>query len=211
FRVLARYFGIGEPINSTKGKKIFLDIADELLNKDHPGLHNQAMMEFGAMLCKPKNPDCNVCPARAGCYAFNHDAIAVLPQKLKTVKIRERYFNYLVITDGDTILMNKRDEKDIWANMYDLPVIETPGRLTSSEIVTLPQVKDLFEGEIRIMDTHTIKKHVLTHQHLHVQFIRIANRPIKLEQKWFYTNVNNLEKLPLPKIIFIFINNLFNL
>ncbi len=211
FRVLARYFGISEPINSTKGKKIFRDIADELLNKDHPGLHNQAMMEFGAMLCKPKSPDCSICPVRAGCYAFNHDAIAVLPQKLKTVKIRERYLNYLVITDGDTILMNKRDEKDIWANMYDLPLIETASHLSSSEIIELPQAKEFFGEEIHILDTFPIKKHVLTHQHLHTQFIRIANRPIKLEQKWFYTNVNNLEKLPLPKIIFIFINNLFNL
>ncbi|MDB5144868.1 MAG: mutY [Mucilaginibacter sp.] len=211
FRVLARYFGISEPINSTKGKKIFQDIADELLNKEHPGLHNQAMMEFGAMLCKPKSPDCGICPVRAGCYAFNNDAIAALPQKLKTVKIRERYLNYLLITDGDTILMNKRDEKDIWANMYDLPLIEMPVRLSSSEVVALPQVKEFFGEEITIIDTFPIKKHVLTHQHLHAQFIQIANRPIKLEQKWFYTNVNNLEKLPLPKIIFIFINNLFNL
>jgi A/G-specific adenine glycosylase len=107
--------------------------------------------------------------------------------------------------------MNKRDEKDIWANMYDLPVIETQGDLSSSEIITLPQVKDLFEDEIRIIGTSLIKKHVLTHQHLHVQFIRIDSRPIKLEQKWFYANVNDLKKLPMPKIIFIFINNLFNL
>jgi A/G-specific adenine glycosylase len=211
FRVLARYFGISEPINSTKGKKIFRDIADELLNREHPGLHNQAMMEFGAMLCKPKSPDCGVCPVRAGCYAFNHDAIAILPQKLKTVKIRERYLNYLVITDGDTILMNKRDERDIWANMYDLPVIETPAGLPSSEVVVLLPLKEFFDEEIQIINTVHIKKHVLTHQHLHVQFIQIANRPIKLEQKWFYANVKELEKLPLPKIIFIFINNLFNL
>jgi A/G-specific adenine glycosylase len=107
--------------------------------------------------------------------------------------------------------MNKRDEKDIWANMYDLPLVEMPVRLSSSEVVALPQVKEFFGEEITIIDTFPIKKHVLTHQHLHAQFIQIANKPIKLEQKWFYTNVNNLEKLPLPKIIFIFINNLFNL
>ena len=211
FRVLARYFGIGEPINSTKGKKIFQDIANDLLNKEHPGLHNQAMMEFGAMLCKPKNPDCERCPVRTGCYAFNNNAIAILPQKLKTVKIRERFFNYILVTDGDTILMNRRDEKDIWANMYDLPLIETSAPLAPSEVIALPQVKEFFGDNIRIKETFTIKKHVLTHQHLHVQFIQIADTPIKLEQKWFYSNVKNLEKLAMPKIIFIFINNLFNL
>jgi A/G-specific adenine glycosylase len=211
FRVLARYFGISEPINSTKGKKIFQEMANDLLNREHPGLHNQAMMEFGAMLCKPKSPDCEICPVRAGCYAFNNDAVTALPQKLKTVKIRERYLNYLLVTDGETILMNKRDEKDIWANMYDFPLIEMPVRLSSPEVVALPQVKEFFGEEITIIDTFPVKKHVLTHQHLHAQFIQIANRPIKLEQKWFYTNVNNLGKLPLPKIIFIFINNLFNL
>jgi A/G-specific adenine glycosylase len=211
FRVLARYFGISDPINGTKGKKLFQDIANDLLNKEHPAQHNQAMMEFGAMLCKPKNPDCKICPVRSECYAFNNNATAVLPQKLKKTKIRERFLNYLLITDQDTILMNKRDEKDIWANMYDLPLIETTARLSSAEVITLPQVNELFGREVKIIDTFPIKKHILTHQHLHVQFIHIDSMPIKLEQKWFYTNVNNLEKLPLPKIIFVFINNLFNL
>jgi A/G-specific adenine glycosylase len=211
FRVLARYFGISDPINGTKGKKLFQDIANDLLNKEHPAQHNQAMMEFGAMLCKPKNPDCKICPVRPECYAFNNNATAVLPQKLKKTKIRERFLNYLLITDQDTILMNKRDEKDIWANMYDLPLIETTARLSSAEVITLPQVNELFGREVKIIDTFPIKKHILTHQHLHVQFIHIDCTPIKLEQKWFYTNVNNLKKLPLPKIIFIFINKLFNL
>lgn len=211
FRVLARYFGISEPINSTKGKKIFQDIAGELLNKEHPGLHNQAMMEFGAMLCKPKSPGCEVCPVRTGCYAFDNNAITILPQKLKKTKIRERFLNYLLITDGDTILMNKRDEKDIWANMHDLPLIETSTYLAASEVSALPQTKEFFGENIKIIETFVVKKHVLTHQHLHAQFIHIANKPIKLEQKWFYTNVKNLKKLAMPKIIFIFINNLFNL
>lgn len=211
FRVLARYFGISEPINSTKGKKIFLNIAHDLLDKEHPGLHNQAMMEFGAMLCKPKNPDCEICPVRTGCYALNNDAISALPQKIKKTKIRERYLNYLVVTDGNSLLMNKRDEKDIWANMYDLPLIETTSRLSPSEVITLPYVKEFFGSDIQIIETFPVKKHVLTHQHLHAQFIHIGNKPIKLEQKWIYANTNSLKSIPLPKIIFIFINNLFNL
>jgi A/G-specific adenine glycosylase len=211
FRVLARYFGIREPINNTRGKKLFQDLANDILNKEHPGLHNQAMMEFGAMLCKPKNPDCEICPVRPGCYAHNNKAIAELPQKLKKTKIRERFLNYIVVTDGDTILMNKRDEKDIWANMYDFPLLESTHQLTDEEVVLLPEFKKYFGENILIANVFPIKKHILTHQHLHTQFIHINNKPIKLEQKWFYIDVNNLKNIAMPKIIFIFINKLFNL
>jgi A/G-specific adenine glycosylase len=211
FRVLARYYGISEPINSTKGIKLFRGIADDLLNKEHPGLHNQAMMEFGAMLCKPKSPECAVCPVRAGCYAFANNMINVLPQKLKKAPVRERFFNYLLVSDGSTILMNKRGEKDIWANMYDLPLIETPTALSSSEVIALPETREFFGDNIEIITTFPIKKHVLTHQHLHTQFIYVANKPLKLEPGWFYVDIKELENLPSSKIIFQFLNHFFDL
>ncbi|MFI5160181.1 MAG: A/G-specific adenine glycosylase [Sphingobacteriales bacterium] len=210
YRVLARYFGIEEPINSPKGKKLFQGLADEILNQDHPGLHNQAMMEFGAMLCKPKSPDCGICPVREGCYAFDHDKVSVLPQKLKTVKVRDRFFNYFLVTDGDKVLMNKRDEKDIWANMYDLPLIETPSFTPPGDVTGLLQTKEFFGESIKITDAFSAKRHILTHQRIHVQFIRIEAQHVKLEPKWFYIEVENLKTLAFPKIINIFIANLFN-
>lgn len=210
YRVLARYFGIEEPINSTKGRKMFQEIADEVLNREQPGLHNQAIMEFGAMLCKPKSPDCGICPVRQGCYAFNNDKIAVLPQKLKTVKVRERFFNYILVTDEDRVLMNKRDEKDIWANMYDLPLIETSSYLPPEKVTELLQAKEFFGNNIKIINAFSAKKHILTHQRIHAQFIRIENQPIKLEQKWSFIEVEKLKLLALPKVINIFITNLFN-
>jgi A/G-specific adenine glycosylase len=210
YRVLARYFGIDEPINSPKGKKLFQGLADELLNHDHPGLHNQAMMEFGAMLCKPKSPDCGVCPVRQGCYAFTHDKISQFPKKLKTVKVRDRFFNYILVTGGDKVLMNKRDEKDIWANMYDLPMIETSSYQPPDEVTKLLQIKNYFGEEVKVSAAFAAKKHILTHQRIHAQFIRIENQPIKLEQKWVFIEVENLKYLALPKIINIFITNLFN-
>ncbi|MBV8390205.1 MAG: A/G-specific adenine glycosylase [Mucilaginibacter sp.] len=211
FRVLARYFGISEPVDSHKGKKLFQEVANDILSKDNPGLHNQAIMEFGAMLCKPKNPDCAICPVRSGCYACTNNAISELPKKLKKSKIRERFLHYIVVTDGDTILMNKRDEKDIWANMYDFPLFESSHRLSAEQVLALPEFKSYFGENSQIIDIYPIKKHVLTHQHLYAQFIHVRDKPIKLEQKWFYTNVNFLKKFAMPKIIFIFINNLFNL
>ena len=134
YRVLARYFGIYDAINSTTGKNTFQSLATNLLNKQNAALHNQAMMEFGAMLCKPKNPACGICPVHVGCAAFLNNATTVLPVKLKTVKVRERFLNYFLVTEGNTVLMNKRGDKDIWANMYDLPVVETHRMLPAHEL-----------------------------------------------------------------------------
>jgi len=210
YRVLSRYFGIDTPINSTQGKKQFQQMADEVLNHDEPGLHNQAMMEFGAMLCKPKNPACGICPVRLGCYAFKHNAINALPVKIKKVKIRERYFNYFLITDGDKLLMNKRNESDIWANMYDLPLIETKNLLSVEELILLPEFIEYWGTDAKIAEVVVPKKHVLTHQHLHVRFISLAQMPVKFKDDWIFIVRRNLKKLALPKVIFIFLDKFLN-
>ena len=211
YRVLARYFGIDEPINSTKGQKIFQQIADELLDKQHPGLHNQTMMEFGAMLCKPKNPDCAGCPVREGCYAFANNAISALPVKLNKLKIRERYFNYFLITDGDTVLVNKRGDKDIWANMYDLPLIETASLTALDELIYMPEVKEFFGDAIIIPEAPVVKKHVLTHQRLYVRLIKLKGQPVKLKEDWFFTPVEEMKHLAIPRIVFLFLEGIFDL
>jgi A/G-specific adenine glycosylase len=211
YRVLARYFGIEEPVNSLKGKKTFQSVADDLLNKQSPGLHNQAMMEFGAMLCKPKNPACGICPVREGCFAFLNNSVNSLPVKLNKVKVKERYFNYFLVTDEDNVLMNRRDEKDIWANMYDLPLIETTALLTPGELMASTEVKDFFGDNIDIAEVSPIKKHILTHQRLYVRLVTLNHKPVKLKESWFYISVENLRKLAIPRIVFIFIKNIFNL
>jgi A/G-specific adenine glycosylase len=212
YRVLARYLGIYEPINSTTGKKTFQNFANDFLNKKNPALHNQAMMEFGAMLCKPKNPGCGICPVHLNCYAFTHNATTALPVKLKTVKVRERFLNYFLITDDDTVLMNKRGDRDIWANMYDLPLVETDALLPLHELQNLPQVKDIFGPDMEFTDNLIpVQKHILTHQRLFIRLIKTTSKPIKLQQNWFYTTVENLQNLALPKAIFILVKNIFNL
>ncbi|MBD1385744.1 A/G-specific adenine glycosylase [Mucilaginibacter rigui] len=209
YRVLARYFGIDEPINSPKGKKTFQKIADDVLDNARPALHNQAIMEFGAMLCKPKNPACGICPVRMDCIAFKTNATTCLPVKLKTVKIRKRYFNYMLISDGEKILMNKRNEGDIWANMYDLPLVETPELMDIVELLQLPQMKNL-GSNIALKDNSAIIKHVLTHQQLYIRFLILKDFPKELQENWFYADIENLKNLALPKPIFIFIKYFFN-
>jgi A/G-specific adenine glycosylase len=211
YRVLARYFGIFEPINSTQGKKIFQSAANDLLNKKNPALHNQAMMEFGAMLCKPKNPACGICPVRTGCYAFTHNATTGLPVKLNKLKVRERFFNYFLVIDGNSILMNKRGENDIWANMYDLPMVETTALLSIDELVQLQEVKTIFGNNLNIIEDSPVRKHILTHQRLFVRMIKTDNYPINMSENWSYFSFENLQELALPRIIFILIKNIFNL
>jgi len=209
YRVLSRYFGIDEPINSPRGKKMFQQIADDILDRDRPALHNQAMMEFGAMLCKPKNPACGICPVRTGCEAFKTNATTYLPVKLKTVKIRKRFFNYVLITDGKKILMNKRDDRDIWANMYDLPMIETTELLEPYELLKLQEL-EVFGANINLKDNSGVIKHLLTHQHLFIRFLIMDDFPPKLQPNWFYTDIENLKEMALPQRIFIFIKYFFN-
>lgn len=211
YRVIARYLGIDEPINSTNGKKVFQAAANELLDMKNPGLHNQAMMEFGAIICKPKNPACGICPVRTGCYAFTHNAVNSLPVKLNKIKIRERYFNYFLIIEGDKVLVNKRGPADIWANMYDLPLIETSALLTPDELFNHPGVIDFFGAGLKITEISLVKKHVLTHQRLYVRLVRLKSRPVKQKDEWFYIPVEKLKELALPKIVFVFIKNIFNL
>jgi A/G-specific adenine glycosylase len=211
YRVLARYFGVSEPINGTQGKKIFQKLADEVLNKQQPGLHNQAMMEFGAMLCKPKNPACGICPVREGCYAFLNNAAGSLPVKLKKLKIKERYFNYLLIIKGDKILLNKRGENDIWANMYDLPLIETREFSQPEAIILQPVALKYFGENIIIEESSEVYKHILTHQRLYVRFLKLETEPVDLQENWFYADLNDLKKFAFPKIIFIFIKYFFSL
>jgi A/G-specific adenine glycosylase len=210
YRVIARYLGIFEPINSTAGKKLFQQAANDFLNKKNSATHNQAMMEFGAMLCKPKNPACGICPLRLDCYAFKHNATTFLPVKLKTVKVKQRFFNYFLYTDGEHILMNKRDESDIWANMYDLPMIETGIQLSVDELLTDNELVTYFGEHPEIKAVSEVKKHILTHQQLFIRFITIAKQPLRIKPNWVFIKVENLETLPLSKVIFIFLDNFLN-
>ncbi|WP_295772106.1 A/G-specific adenine glycosylase [uncultured Mucilaginibacter sp.] len=209
YRVLARYFGVDEPINSTKGKKLFQQLADEVLDKEQPGIHNQAMMEFGAVLCKPKNPACGICMVRLGCEAFKTNATTQLPVKLKTVKVKERFFNYFLIIDSSRILMNKRTGNDIWTGLYDLPLVETSTLTETNEIVTLPEVKAYFGPTLEIEEAFGLQKHVLTHQRLIIRFVKVKGKPVHFEPDWFYVDIEELHKLALPKIIFKFLTNFF--
>jgi A/G-specific adenine glycosylase len=203
FRFLSRYFGINIPINSTEGKKTFSAIAAEILNTDDPGTHNQAIMEFGARQCKPASPNCNMCPLTTSCYALKNNMIDVLPVKLGKTKIRERFLNYFLIKKEDAIYLNKRTQKDIWQNMYDLPLIETTKELSETELMQMQEWKELFgHQKIEIKNISEVK-HVLSHQHLYTRFwkIEFINKKYDISDKYLLVSEESLKHYAFPKLI----------
>lgn len=178
FRVLSRLFGIKTPIDSTKGKKEFQLIAESLLNKNTPGEHNQALMEFGALQCIPQNPDCKSCPYNPDCIAFNSGLTELLPVKRGKTKTRRRYFNYLVISENNHIYMNKRKQNDIWRNLYDFPLIEDKIKSDINELST--QIKKIVaDSDLLFHEVTDWEKHVLSHQHIYYRFIYMEIPPQK--------------------------------
>lgn len=173
YRVLARYFGIDTPINSSKGIKEFKLLAQELIDKKQPASFNQAIMEFGAIQCKPKNPDCISCPFKNSCVALQKNKVSELPVKIRSAKARKRYFNFLVVIsdDGKTIL-EKREGKGIWQNLYQFPLIETKTEANYETLFELAKQKDNLKAlsfELILYNKDTIV-HKLSHQHLHTKF-----------------------------------------
>ena len=210
YRVLSRLFDIDTPININEGQTLFSQLADNLLNRKQPGLHNQALMEFGALHCTPKNPNCLLCPLQAQCLAFAHQTMMLRPVKLQKVKVTTRYFNYLVIRMNDNAYLHKRSNNDIWKNLYDFPCIESEKPMTVEEVVDTEQFQQLLEGNtFKISKVSPIYTHKLTHRTILAQFIEI-----KLEQKLlqietkdlFLTRETELANFPIPRLIDLYLN-----
>jgi len=206
FRVLARYFGINTAINSPAGKKEFYALANELLYLPDPALYNQAIMEFGAIQCKPKSPDCANCPLHTGCYALKNELIKVLPVKISKGQKKERYFNYLVCATETEVIMRQRQAGDIWQHLYDFPCLETAGLITASDVLFNNQVQDL-AGADAVPYFVSYKRHILTHQIIHVQFFKLKNYIFNFskQRELNWVSIVGLNELPQPIVIHDFL------
>lgn len=119
YRVLARYFGITTPVGTSEAKKEFTLLAQRLLPEKEASAFNQGMMDFGALQCTPKNPDCLSCPLQSSCKAFQMGRTAFLPVKKPAVKPQERHLVYIYVRfDGETPI-RRRGAGDIWQGLYE--------------------------------------------------------------------------------------------
>jgi len=203
YRVLARYYGIDLPINSSEGIAHFKELAKKVMDIKNIRDYNQGIMEFGALQCTPKNPDCNACPLQRGCVAFTTNKINALPVKIKKNRVHNRYFNYLVLLDENKkTLLQQRKGKGIWQNLYEFPLLETENYIDQGEVTErLQELVKLEEpSEIYLYNENKIV-HKLSHQHLHTRFW-IINFESKLEKGM---PLAELHKYPVPVLIADFI------
>jgi len=204
FRVLSRYFDIETDIASSGAKKEFTALAKELIPNDNPAIFNQAIMEFGALQCVPKNPDCEICVLNSGCLALKYNKVNELPVKLKKTKVTNRYFNYIVFSDeNQDLIIRKRIEKGIWHNLYEFPLIETETDLDSLSVFELIYEKYGQKNEILSIKPLNESRiiHKLSHQHLHITFFKVEVKGV-LEGAISY---ESMILYPFPIVIYNFI------
>lgn len=207
FRILSRIFGIDTAVNTPDGRKTFALLATQLISKTDPALHNQAVMEFGALFCTPVNPKCADCGFKETCFAFQHDLVSQLPFKTAKKKSRNRYFFYLVIEKNKSLLMKRRDERDIWHGLFDFPLIEKSRAVKPENVVADARRQKWFRGASDI----TISKkyrHILSHQVIYCRFITVKalqNAPIAPQALAFYTP-RQVARLPKPALISRFLD-----
>ncbi len=206
YRFLSRFYAEQTPIDSTQGKRLFFTLAKEMLESHKALVFNQAIMEFGALQCKPASPDCPVCPFNSKCLSYAKNKVNDYPIKSKKIKVRNRYLNYLHIILKDSILLKKREDNDIWKGLYELPLIETKSESSIKALFKMKEWKSIFkETDLHIIDEPRKITHRLSHQQLHIIFyqIKIEHNFDSLNSFTDYTKIliEDIDKYAVPKVI----------
>jgi A/G-specific adenine glycosylase len=208
YRVLSRFFGITDPIDTNSGKKRFHDLASELIQGTDPGMHNQAIMEFGALQCTPKKPNCPDCPLQEKCFAFGAGKVGELPVKQNKTRQRDRYFNYLVFATTECTWLRKRTGNDIWKNLFEFPMIETSEKTDPTYLFTQKDFLDFGNLlEIVVENVSKWKVHILSHQRIYYRFI-LFGLPDKsiLPGNLFPVNKKDIYNFAVPKLLESYLN-----
>lgn len=201
-RILSRYFGITTPTNSASGKKLFIDLAQALLDKERPAIYNQAIMDFGAVICRPQNPLCTRCTLRKDCIAFKLDQVKSLPVKEKSIIKKNRWFYYFLFMINNKVYVRKRTQKDIWQNLYEFVLDETNSSVPNADVN--PGILKKFIGRqpFRIVSISNVYRQQLSHQYINGQFMVVAikKEPAGLKQ-YELIEKNKMKRLAFPALI----------
>lgn len=202
YRVLARYFGIDTPINTTQGKKEFAALADSLLPAGSEADYNQAIMDFGAMQCTPLSPQCTACPLAETCEALRTGRVAELPVKLKTLKIKERRLTYIYIRCNGKTAIHRRGAGDIWQGLWEPLCIDGKGenKDVGMDVAGLRHHATLIKRNV---------KHVLTHRILLADFylLDVSERPV-LPSDYIWIREEAIDDYAVPRLIEILLTEL---
>jgi len=214
-RVVARIFGITDAVDSGKGQSLIKKILDDLIDRKNPDLFNQAIMEFGALCCKPRLPGCSNCIFRLQCFAFQHDKIDELPNKKSVIRIKKRYFNYLVFKwydDGICFtFLHKREEKDIWRNLFQFPLIEYPNPVSLKKFKESNELNQFLANDLKPKIIQTkLYRHQLTHREILTRFyiMKLDELPDVLsDSKYCMVKISDLDAYPVSRLIEQFLND----
>jgi A/G-specific adenine glycosylase len=210
YRVLARLFNISLPIDSTQGIKQFQILADEVLDRQNPGTHNQAIMEFGALQCVPVNPDCENCTLKFQCLAFATKNVSQLPVKSLKIKTKTLHFNYLNIQYQDYCFIRQRKEGNIWKNLFEFPLIEDDCLLNQVELINHAHFREIFKDidDVYIRSVSKPVKHILTHRKIMSQVINIEVKSLNEALKSYQMiRRDELDRFAVSRLMEIFIED----
>lgn len=203
FRVLSRYFNIADAIDGTIGKMKFTQLAQEVLDTDQPGMYNQAIMDFGATVCKPFAPSCSICPMQKTCKAYAKGLVNELPVKEKKLLKRKRWFNYFFFEQGDQIYIHSRTDGDIWANLHEFYLVESPDQVVWNNDTVLELLQDQLGIKTAVVKSVSeLLVQQLTHQQIKARFIQVelSKKPALLT-KGQWVDKQSVNQLAFPKII----------
>ena len=200
-RVLSRYFAIDTPIDTTEGKKQYAELAQSLLDKPFAGIYNQAIMDFGATICKPQVPLCHECVLQKKCGAFALGIVNELPIKEKKLIKKHRWFYYIIAEHKEKIYVRIRTEKDIWQNLHDFILIEKSDGILPEKIIETEEFQSVFGRDFSLFQTSGMYKQLLTHQVIKGAFIYLKiKRPLRLKG-YELLDKDQISKLAFPRFI----------
>ena len=198
-RVLSRVFGERTPIDSTAGKAFFAGLAQQLLDPRRAGDYNQAVMDFGAMVCTPKAPLCSACPLAKQCKAFLAGEVEKFPVKSQKTKIATRYFHYIYVEQGNYTWLHKRGAGDVWQNLYEPVLVETD---TAQLPPDHPQLKKYFDTKKITVLSEKPLKHVLSHRIIYADLHVVKLPPArKVPAEFIRIPQKNLHRYAVSRLV----------
>ena len=206
-RVISRYFGIEKPIDTNDGKKHYAELAQELLCIQDPATYNQAIMDFGATVCKPQQPLCELCPLQKDCLAFAKGLTKLLPIKEKKLIKRTRFFYYLIVEQHGKIFVRKRIEKDIWQNLWEFVLIEMPQKLSAEVFIKSTAFKQWIDKNSYSIKTSIFYKQQLTHQTIEGLFLHVTVDDGFVSKNYSAIEKDAIKNFAFPKFITGFLEN----
>lgn len=204
-RFLARLEGITSDITRAEAKRKIEEDSYRRISQKDPGKYNQAIMEFGAQVCRPGNPLCMKCPFREACRAYKMGIVDEIPFKPKKKELEERHIHYLVVFSrikGVTeVLLNKRKDDDIWRDLYDFPSVEADRSLEGKELEAMMPCHSVLNGsECTYIGSSDTVNHLLSHRKLIVRFFFFEAARL-VPGKFITVRWNDVASYPVPKVV----------